>query len=119
MSTHPNALLICQLTPDNLTRKTYRAILEEHKLEEEEEPDIIIKEERYHVFVAEREYDDNWQIHSPEGSIVLLNLVTYGYGESIEWDKLVAIKETLEEWAKGICERHRCSYKILVSANYW
>jgi len=33
MSCHPNAMLILALTPDGLARKTYRAILEDAKID--------------------------------------------------------------------------------------
>lgn len=53
------------------------------------------------------------------GDIIVYDMVTYGYGELIEWDKLVKQKEELEAWAKIMCEKFNCSYKIFVTANYW
>ena len=41
--------------------------------------------------------EENWQVSAPEGSIVLLDLVTYGYGEQISWDELSRRKVALEE----------------------
>ena len=67
----------------------------------------------------ENDYDDSNQLSAKEGDIVLYDLVTYGYGEMVTWEKLEAQKQVLEEWAKGVCERHKCSYQIFVGANYW
>ena len=118
MSTHPNVLLILTLTPDGLARKTYRDILGECGAESTDD-EIKINGEGFSHFVAESDYEDNWQVSAPEGSIVLLDLVTYGYGEQILWDELSRRKAALEEWSSGICERHHCSAKISVGANYW
>ena len=117
MSTHPNALLILQLTPDEGSRKTHRAILVELGISADDS--VEIGEDFYHQRVMEENYYEDSQISAPEGSIVLWNCVTYGYGETISWEKLEAQKKRLEEWARGICERHKCSMQINVSANYW
>ncbi len=123
MSTHPNALLICRFTPDDLVRKTYRAILSDSGIDMEaddyEDDDINISGEDYHHFVAEEDYDSGWQISAPEGSIVVFNLITYGYGKDVEWDVLVKQKDELEARAKTVAEKHHCKYRISVSANYW
>ena len=121
MSQHPNVLLLLTLTPDDLARKTYRAILEECKIQDEGEctDEIKIDGEGYSHYVAEEGYNDSWQVSAPEGSIVLLNLVTYGYGEQIAWDELVKQKQALQSWADVICARYKCSARISVSANYW
>lgn len=117
MSTHPNAMLILALTPDGLARKTYRAILEEAGVEDDDQ--IKVGDDDYSVQVMEEDYDESQQLAAKEGDIVLYDLVTYGYGETITWEKLAAQKQALEEWAKGVCERHQCSFQIYVGANYW
>lgn len=117
MGTHPNVLLIAILTPDDLARKTYRAILAEAGVEGD--ADIPIGGDKYHHEVAEEDYLESWQIQAPTGSLVFFDLVTYGYGEWVAWDTLAAQKQELEEWARGICERHKCSFEIRISANYW
>jgi hypothetical protein len=115
MSTHPNVLLILKLTPDNLTRKTYRDILTDNDAED----DIAIGDTEYHCKVMEDDYDDSYQISANEGDIIVFDLVTYGYGESITFDELTKKKDELEAWAKITCKKHNCSYGISVSANYW
>jgi hypothetical protein len=40
-------------------------------------------------------------------------------GETIEWGKLEAQKNSLETWAKAVCEKHHCTYEIFITANYW
>lgn len=117
MSTHPNAMLILVLTPDDLARKTYCAILGE--AESGNYYPIKIGDDEYSIRVMEDSYDKNNQLAAEIGDIVLHDLVTYGYGEKVAWDKLAAQKQALEEWAKGVCERHKCSYQIYVGANYW
>ena len=118
MSTHPNVILLLSLTPDSLARKTYRDITKEAGCTESD-GQIQIGTEKYHIKVMESAYDDSWQIGASEGDIIVFDLVTYGYGEQVAWDKLVAQKQELEIWASGICERHHCTFKISVTANYW
>lgn len=87
--------------------------------ETETDDDIKINGVEYHHKIMEGGYDKNWQISSREGDLIFFDLVTYGYGEQISWDDLQNQKDALEAWAKGICERHACAYKISVTANYW
>ena len=119
MSTHPNAILLLVLTPDDLARKTYRAILAQLGNSAEEDVSVDIAGNTYHSRVMEDDYYEGAQIGANEGDIVFWDYVTYGYGERIEWAQLEQQKQQLEEWAKGICEQYRCSYKIYVTANYW
>lgn len=118
MSTHPNAMLLLVLKPDDLSRKTLRAIRQEAGVDLED-GDIKLGEDSYHIDVMEETYDESNQISADEGDIVVWDLVTYGYGERIAWDKLTTQKAALEEWAIGVCERHKCSASFFVSANYW
>lgn len=126
MSTHPNAILLLTLTPDDLSRKTWKNILNESKVWKYQEEGVIDLEGQikingtdYHQGVMESDYDEGMQISASEGDIVVFDMVTYGYGEVIEWEDLVKQKEDLESWAKIMCEKFNCSYKILVTANYW
>ena len=64
-------------------------------------------------------YDTDWQISADEGDIVIFDLFTYGYGRVKEWSALEKQKDELEKWAKEMCEKFSCSYKIFVTANYW
>ena len=118
MSTHPNAMILLILKPDDLSRKTLRAIRQEAGVDLED-GDIEIGEDSYHIDVMESTYDEDKQISADEGDIVVWDLVTYGYGERIEWDKLATQKAALDVWASGVCERHKCVASIFVSANYW
>lgn len=118
MSTHPNAILMARLTPDGLSRKTMRDILSAFNVSEDDE--IQIGGEDYYHVVMESDFDaDGYQIAAKEGDLVFFDMVTYGYGEVITWEKLQAQKESLEAWAKTVCERFRCTYEIAVTANYW
>ena len=117
MGTHPNVILLLVLTPDDLVRKTYRSIISEAGLEPEDQ--IGVGGEEYHIGVMEDDYDEGMQLAAPVGSIVVYDMVTYGYGDVITWDALEAQKRCLEAWAKEICERHHCAYSFTVTANYW
>ena len=126
MSTHPNAILLLTLTPDDLTRKTWKNILRESKVWKYQEEGVIdfegqikIDGNEYYHRIMESDYNESMQISASEGDIAVYDMVTYGYGEVIEWDKLVKQKEDLESWAKIMCEKFNCSYKIFVTANYW
>jgi hypothetical protein len=111
--------LIAELVPDDLSRKTYRAILTEINGDDDGDKGVRIGEDSYHTILMEGAYDHSSQISAREGSIVLWNPVTYGYGTTIEWSTLQAQKDRLEAWCQDICPRHHCGYKIVVSANYW
>jgi len=117
MSSHPNVILMVALTPGNLSRATMRNILAETNTEDDD--DVKINSQEYRHLVMESDYDESDQVRAKEGDLVFFDLVTYGYGETIGWEKLEARKRELEEWAKAICERHACTYRIEVSANYW
>lgn len=118
MSTHPNVILMAVFTPDDLARKTYRAILADAGLTDDDD-NLTVGGEEYNHMVMEGDYDKGFQISAKEGDIVVFDLVTYGYGERKKWADLEAQKASLQEWAAGICERHHCSVEIFVSANYW
>lgn len=118
MSTHPNVILMAVLTPDDLSRKTMREILEENGVKDED-GEIKIDGVGYHPSVMESEYDEGWQISAKEGELVFHDLITYGYGDVVTWTKLEARKVALEAWAKATAEKHHCKYRIDVAANYW
>jgi hypothetical protein len=118
MSTHPNAILAVRLTPDELAQKTFRAIVAEVKTDPND-PTFKLGENRFNLILMQDTYDPDWQISAHEGDIVAHDFLTYGYGEGCTWAEVEKRKADLEEWAKGICERHKCSYEIFIAANYW
>ena len=117
MSTHPNVVLVCCLTPDGLSRKTMADIFAESNTNDNAQ--IQIGGKGYDHIVMESDYDEGWQLSAKEGDLLIFDLVTYGYGDSIGWQALQEQKQQLEEWSKGICERHHCKADIRVTANYW
>lgn len=117
MSTHPNTILLLTLTPDNMSRKTYRDILRDSNTKAGD--NIKIGDVGYSHQIMEDEYDSGYQISAQEGDIVIFDMITYGYGEVIEWNELEKRKNELEKWAKNICDKFKCNYKIFVTANYW
>jgi len=118
MSQHPNVILTAVLTPDGLSRKTMREIMEEYGTGFEDSY-VLVGEKEYNALIMESNYDEGWQISAQEGDLVFFDLVTYGYGERVEWDDLESLKGELEEWAQKTCEAHHCSYRIWVTANHW
>jgi len=119
MSTHPNAILMAVLKPDDLSRKTMREILAGNDVKDSEIDNLKIGEKEYFRIIMESDYDEGYQISADEGDLVFLDMVTYGYGEVITWADLEKQKNALEEWAKAMSEKFHCSYSIQVTANYW
>jgi len=121
MSTHPNAILKCTLTPNGLTRQTHRAIVNAYSYypDQPQDKDLKIGGKRYHSEIMESDYNQAWQLSGAEGDILVFDLVTYGYGEEIAWDDLVQQRNELAAWSEEVCREHNCSYKISVTANYW
>lgn len=117
MSTHPNVLLVLALTPDGLSRKTMRDILSDLVVDAFD--DVTIGAHQYHHLIMESDYDEGFQVAANEGDLVFLDMVTYGYGETVAWDELEAQKNELAEWAEQICQVHHCSWRVYVTANYW
>ena len=118
MSTHPNVVLMVALTPHGLARKTMAGILADAGVVTDVD-DLKIGDQNYHHRVMESDYYEEMQIAAKEGDLVFFDLVTYGYGETIAWSELEARKNVLEDWAKVVCAKHACDYRIEVTANYW
>jgi hypothetical protein len=127
MSTHPNVVFMAALKPDDLVRKTFRAIAEDNGAKiDEGECEIQIGEKgdgwldgKFSLCVMESDYLEGIQIAAAEGDLIIYALVTYGYGEYLSWAELEAYKQRLESWLIPTCEKHHCAYEIRVSANYW
>jgi hypothetical protein len=99
--------------------KTLRAIIAEAE-EDFESGDITIGADDYMWRALEDDYDDGMQVGGPSGSIIFFDMVTYGYGDTIAWEKLETQQKALREWAEGICERHHCTlHGIFITANYF
>lgn len=96
-----------------------RDILVELGVDADHDDDVSIGGSDYNHHVMEDSYYETYQIKSKEGDLLFFDMVTYGYGEAIAWEKLEAQKQALEEWARGVCERHHCSYEIRMCSNYW
>lgn len=118
MSMHPNVILMVAIKPDDLSRKTFRAIVGEN-YDPDEGGTVTIGGEDYNAIIMEDEYYEGFQVSADEGDLVFLNMVTYGYGKRISWTDLEAKKRDLEAWAEDICKKHHASYVISVTANHW
>ncbi len=122
MGTHPNVILMARVTPDGLARKTRSAIVREYGDKEtsiKDDTDVLIGGSRYHTIVMEGDYDEGYQIRGKEGDILVLDMVTYGYGEEISYADLSKKHDELKEWCKQVCIKNSCSFEIVVTANYW
>lgn len=117
MSSHPNVILMAVLTPDELPSDTMRAILATNSADANGHFDII--DVSYRSILMRDVYDSDLQISASEGDLVFYDLVTYGYGDTITWEKLQERQSDLAVWALRMCIEHHCKYKIMVSANYW
>src|ERR1700704_6319371 len=114
MSIHPNAILQFSLTPDDLSRKTFRGIVDKYCEGEYESPGFDIGKGNFHIHIMEEEdgYNRGYQIKGKEGDILIFDHITYGYGETILWDDLIKLKEEAEIVIKKICEEFNCSYEV-------
>lgn len=120
MSTHPNAMLLLVLTPDDLTRKTMRTIVADAGGDvNDDSPKVKIGNEDYYVTIMEDDYDESYQISAKAGDIVLHDFLTYGYGEKIAWAQVVERAAALQAWADVAREKYRCTAQVYISANYW
>lgn len=119
MGTHPNTMLILTLMPDNLARKTFREIQERYGKPTDRDY-VTVGGEDFSLLIMEADYDEGFQLSAPEGSIVLMDMVTYGRGQTINIERLVALSDALRVWAGPVCEEFKCSITdIRVGANYW
>ena len=139
MSTHPNAMLILRLEPDDVPCKTLREMLDERRKGFDRDGDGLIRvnehDSNYPQLPCDTEfaigdivyrsklmdgYDESDQIDGEEGQIVLYDLMTYGFGESIAFDEVKRRAEALEAWAAENCPKHKISkWSVEISANYW
>lgn len=117
MSTHPNVMLQCVLTVNGGTRKTQRELLRAYG--EPDGDDIKIDGTSCNVTVMESDYDEGWQISADEGQIVLHEYLTYGYGEIVTIDDMMARVLAIKAWAEEAKETHGFTYEIRIGANFW
>lgn len=115
---HPNVILAVAFKPDGLARQTYRAMLAAND-SDEDDPTIVVGQNKYSLTVMESDYDEGSQISADEGDIVAHDFVTYGYGETISWRTLEDRAGELESWARQTAKDYNCSYIIFITANYW
>lgn len=142
MGTHPNVMLMLHLKHETISPvDLLKLALGKHDAvayDTGETDDVIIAGENYHTIVFPRTDEDaafstrrfeysgtnklyyaGFQVEAEVGCLVLLNLITYGYGESKPWDAVAKLKAALDEWAQEFCARHGCTYEIRIGANYW
>ena len=117
MSTHPNVMLQCVLTVNNGTRTTQRALEQAYPTKYGE--GVQISDRDYHLTVMESDYDDGFQISADEGQIVIHDYLTYGYGETVTVEELLAKIDAVKSWAEEAKGPHGFTYEIRIGANYW
>ncbi len=119
MSTHPNAILAVRLTPDGLSRKTFRDIIGDARVDDDS-ASLKIDGHDFTVSVFEQDYDpDGNQIKAKTGDIVLRDYITYGYGVTITLESFRKRADSLEAWAKENAPKYNCTYEVFITANYW
>jgi len=145
MGIHPNAMLLVLVDPDNGSRRTYRELFAEMKnmgIECEPEydgtgggqfrlpngsdgkptdrcPGGEPTEEDYYVQVFEDDYDHCFQISGREGQLSIHDLVTYGYGDKVQWKELEAQKNRLTDLLDQLAPKLKFTYEVYIGANYW
>ena len=122
MSSHPNALMLIDFSPHDLPRKTYLSMVAKFKAYEgDDSPYVPIgpKNGSFHMQLMESSYAEGSQIRATQGNIVFWCAFTYGYGERMPWDDVMALHKIADEWAKVQAAEFKCDYKIDISANYW
>jgi len=117
MSTHPNAILMAVLTPAGWSRERMQEIVPGY--DQDSHSYIEIGDTKYNAIIMESDYDERFQISAREGDLIFFDMITYGYGDRIAWDRLTSLHGKLQRWALETCQTHHCSYKIFVTANYW
>lgn len=116
MSRNSHVVLVAQLIAESDSAAVYRSIID--PTDTEDGVEVAIDNEYYTVFLAEDGYCDEWQISAAPAAVVVFCYVTSDYGELIPWEKLEARKNRLEAWCKEVCQKHHCSFKIGLTANY-
>lgn len=114
-------ILQCNLTPDDLPRKTYRELEKEVKYQRYFKRYPIkfsIGRQGYHAIIMNSDCDEKHQLCANEGDIVVSTYMTVMFPGNIEWDTLVERKNELEAWATEICPKLKCSFKIVIGATY-
>jgi hypothetical protein len=128
MSQHPNVILAVALTPDDLSRRTMRAILDEYAVPSSVNggsSQIIVQNiilpgfAEYHALVMEESYNEDYQLESKVGDLLFFTFITYGYGDIMLCPELIQRAEALSAWTEGVCEKYHCKARIFVTANYW
>ena len=109
--------MIAVLTPDDLTRRTLRAIIAGNLSTDDDY--IKIAGEDWHIKPMEGDYDENFQIKAKEGDIIVFNMFTYGYGDFATWKSVSAMHDSLVDWCEECKGTYNFSYEIRMSANYW
>ncbi len=115
MSLEPNAMLVSAITPKGPAQEAYRAILSDHRVDEDDDFfNIPGGNHEIEHGIMRSNYHDGFQISLPKGTLFFFDLVMSGYGEKISFNELAKLKENLDAWSKAVCEKHHCEYEIFV-----
>jgi hypothetical protein len=112
-------MLQCVLTVNDGARKTQRALKAAYPGKYTDEDRIKIGERDYSLTVMESDYDEGYQISADEGQIVLHEYLTYGYGETVAVDDMLARIAAVKAWAEEAKGPHGFTYEIRIGVNYW
>jgi hypothetical protein len=127
MSSHPNAMLKLTLTPDGWMSDDFDlmgAILTDNGVDPDEvdytHTDINFENQSYSIILRDEDYDEcEFGVDAEVGEIMVTAFLTYGYQETMSWERAVEGKGKLERWAVGVCAKYGCTYKLEITANYW
>lgn len=118
MSIHPNAIMMMVYEGD--AAETIYNELDGGEMETTgSSAELQIGGTEWRLLLMQDSYDESDQISAPEGSLVFFDLITYGYGDTIAWEKCVAWQAALEAYGKELVQKHGGKISFYITANYW
>ena len=123
MSMHPNTMLLAILKPkytgECIFEKIWNQIADEDG-EEGEYGELYLRNSSYKcINYSKDSYLEDYQIELEEGEVAIFDMVTYGYSDKTEWNKVEQQKKELEEWLVEYSNKIDFSFVMYLSANLW
>lgn len=81
--------------------------------------EVVGYENKCYTLLMSTAYNEEFEVTGEPGTVIAFDYLTMGSGKKISWIYAEKEKNTLEAWAKGVCERHGGEFNIVLTANYW
>lgn len=121
MSRNLSVILFVSLTPPDTLGDLFGDIVKESEtVEDYDEGDTVAE-----IKILEKDYtctsviDDYPFAWDNDGDVIVYDYIYEETGSTITWGHLEKQKNELEAWARSVCKRHHCTYRIFVSAHYF